>query len=342
MIKLFDFYTRQQTPLKFDSISNPDDLGDGEVYEVIKAYFSHLSENSIKTYMAHLKVFLLFFNVEFGTAEAAEKMREIGRREALKFFNAQFDEPGQKPRDGINVLITATTINQRIDCLRRIYGEFVDAGLVEKNPFPKNLRAKISVEQKRPTNLIPYHFVEELLEAPDITTKGLRDRALLALLFGSGLRVGEIVKLKLEQINYTNKCINNVHTKGGMRPHVLLNDLAFSALQSLCERRSAIGVFEDTFILKNYRMDGTAPPGHINVRTANRIFKKYIEAVGLDPKQYSPHSARATAITKLLDDGFTHREVRAFSGHVSVRMVERYDKNRFADENNPTKKLTWK
>jgi integrase len=61
-------------------------------------------------------------------------------------------------------------------------------------------------------------------------------------------------------------------------------------------------------------------------------------AVGAGP-HVTPHSARATAITKLLTDGIPHREVQAFSRHASIQMVEHYDKRRFDVERSPAKGL---
>jgi integrase len=55
----------------------------------------------------------------------------------------------------------------------------------------------------------------------------------------------------------------------------------------------------------------------------------------------TPHSARATAITKLLADGIPHREVQEFSRHSSIQMVEWYDKRRFSVEQSPAKELSY-
>lgn len=65
------------------------------------------------------------------------------------------------------------------------------------------------------------------------------------------------------------------------------------------------------------------------VASTHTLYGSWVRALtraGLDPRHYTPHSARATAITKLLADGVPHREVQEFSRHSSVRMVERYDK----------------
>jgi integrase len=56
----------------------------------------------------------------------------------------------------------------------------------------------------------------------------------------------------------------------------------------------------------------------------------------------TPHSARATAITRLLEQGFSHREVQEFSRHSSVLMVEKYDKRRFSLDESPGKKIFYK
>ena len=69
--------------------------------------------------------------------------------------------------------------------------------------------------------------------------------------------------------------------------------------------------------------------------------KEYCECVGLDPDQYSPHSARATGITKMLEQGIPHRQVQEFSRHSSVRMVELYDKRRIQIDHNPAKVLEY-
>ena len=63
------------------------------------------------------------------------------------------------------------------------------------------------------------------------------------------------------------------------------------------------------------------------------LFKHYCQVVGAGTHA-TPHSARATAITKLLADGIPHRQVQEFSRHASIQMVEWYDKRRFSvDEN---------
>jgi len=70
------------------------------------------------------------------------------------------------------------------------------------------------------------------------------------------------------------------------------------------------------------------------------LFKQYCMAAGAGSFA-TPHSARATAITKLLADGIPHREVQEFSRHSSIQMVEWYDKRRFDVEQSPAKGLTF-
>jgi integrase len=71
-----------------------------------------------------------------------------------------------------------------------------------------------------------------------------------------------------------------------------------------------------------------------------RLFKHYCEKAGAT-QFLTPHSARATAITKLLADGIPHREVQEFSRHSSIQMVELYDKRRLTVEENPGKELDY-
>jgi integrase len=70
------------------------------------------------------------------------------------------------------------------------------------------------------------------------------------------------------------------------------------------------------------------------------LFKQYCMAAGAG-MYVTPHSARATAITKLLSDGVPHRVVQEFSRHASIQMVEWYDKRRFDVEQSPAKGLVY-
>jgi integrase len=74
--------------------------------------------------------------------------------------------------------------------------------------------------------------------------------------------------------------------------------------------------------------------------TLYRRFKEICVRVGLEG-DFTPHCARATAITQLLNQGFSHRDIKEFSRHSSIQMVEQYDKRRTSIDDSIAKKLSF-
>jgi integrase len=104
-------------------------------------------------------------------------------------------------------------------------------------------------------------------------------------------------------------------------------------------RRQMDRVSEDDPLFVGLGSSGRSPKKTpLRDPTIYRIFKEYAAKVGLPPDM-APHSARATAITKLLSDGMSYREVQEFSRHSSIQMVEHYDKRTWAIDKSPSKSL---
>lgn len=99
--------------------------------------------------------------------------------------------------------ISASTLRQRFNVLTSLYNYLVDMQVIERNPLRPVARA-ISwrqAAQVRPTALVDFALVHKILRAPLANTKkGIRDRAIMALFFGSGLRRTEALNLKIESI----------------------------------------------------------------------------------------------------------------------------------------------
>ncbi len=252
-------------------------------------------------------------------------------------------------RDGYQSTLSNATISKHFAALRRIYRMLMsyDFG-IERNPFDPERIGKIasSAGQKRPTEMIPFDKVQEIVNSPDTQTpKGIRDRAILALLFGGGLRRSEVVKLRIGDIKHTQKNIPYLHlraTKAGKDAYQSLPDWAISHLQALIDIRLAEKAQPQDFLFISYRgKGGNTPTIHpLSDNGLYRLFKSYCKIAGVKDR-VSPHSARATAITRLLEHGIPHRDVQEFSRHSSVQMVEVYDKRRAGIEQNPARKLDY-
>lgn len=315
--------------------------GGEDLLEVLSTFLNtrKISDCTKRQYKTDLRVFSSYLNIDL--ENHPEKLSEVSRRDVIRFFNWQIAQPGLKV-DGIDSGISPATVNRRVERLRKLYRRFEEEGLIEKNPFPDEL-GLLEAEQKMPTRALPSDMVTKLLDSPGSDVIGIRDKALLETLFGCGLRIGDILKLKLEQFDSKAGCFLQCETKGKrqyfQRTNKAISARAVKALQELIAIREAQFAYPDTFIFKSYRGGEKRQKGHMDYKTAVRIFKKYIKAIGLNPSEYSPHSARATTITQLLNQGYSHRDIQQFSGHSSVRMVEYYDKKRTGLDDDLAKKL---
>lgn len=166
------------------------------------------------------------------------------------------------------------------------------------------------------------HFLEpeeaeQLIAANDPTSKTiLRDRAILRLLFSSGLRVGELVTLKREGVN-VNRGEFSVKGKGGRVRLVFLSNDAKAALADYLKSRNdtAEPLFLGTRIKK-----GALP---VTARAVQRLLKRQAQLAGIT-KPVTPHTLRHSFATNLLRNGADLRSVQAMLGHASVTTTQLY------------------
>jgi integrase len=200
--------------------------------------------------------------------------------------------------------------------------------------------------RKRPTQMIEFDLVMEIVSLPDITSaKGRRDKAILAVLFGGGIRRSELVSLRIGDIRKTSTGTTFLylrHTKAKRDAEQALPSWAAEPLWDLIAERKRERATEGDYLFLGYtgRAGQRASGNPISDTGVYLLFKQYCMAAGAGAFA-TPHSARATAITKLLADGIPHREVQEFSRHASIQMVEWYDKRRFDVEQSPARGLSY-
>ncbi|NDC37340.1 MAG: hypothetical protein EBZ48_04735, partial [Proteobacteria bacterium] len=173
--------------------------------------------------------------------------------------------------------------------------------------------------------------------------KGVRDRALLAALFGGALRRSEAATLRLGDVRKSNAGTIYLYlraTKAKRDAEQALPKWAAAAVIAWVKQRATDGAGSGDFLFVGYtgRAGKTPTPEPISASGVYKLFKLYCQRAGAGP-YVTPHSARATAITRLLESGIAHREVQQFSRHASIQMVELYDKRRLGVEKNPGKLL---
>ena len=213
-----------------------------------------------------------------------------------------------------------SSIARKISTLRSFFKYLVREGMVPSNPAKSVSTPK--VEKTLPTTLT----VDEafrLMGSPKSVfgkssegskEKGLRDRAILELLYSSGLRVSELVGLNWNQLDQ-DLGIVRVMGKGRKERIVPVGAKAIEALKAYLEERGSVEGGNPLFI--------NSMGGRLTARSVGRLIKKYSRHSGIFRK-VSPHSLRHTFATHLLDAGADIREIQEMLGHSSLSTTQRY------------------
>ncbi|RMG39387.1 MAG: hypothetical protein D6719_13475 [Candidatus Dadabacteria bacterium] len=356
-------------PLSFTTSQNPKS---DQIWLRISAFLSLRSQGTQRTYAGVICEWCDFLGAPAGSREAALLMLKASDLDALRYRKWLEGRPGQRPRitvsdeksssqlpvkglknskklDGLQFTLSNSTIAKKIAILRRIYRMLIGAGIgLKQNPFDSDKVPAPSRKsgQKRPTEMVPYQLVMKIVKTPDNSTpKGIRDRALLAVLFGGGLRRSEAVALRIADVKRSQKGTLYLRlraTKGKRDADQALPSWVEPFIISLLEQRRKEQASSGDYLFISYR--GFAARGATRYPLSEsgvyKLFKKYCAVAGAG-KFLTPHSARATAITRLLENGIPHREVQEFSRHASVQMVEVYDKRRLSVDENPARELDY-
>ncbi len=168
--------------------------------------------------------------------------------------------------------------------------------------------------------------LDHLLSMPDLATiQGVRDRAIIELFFSTGLRISELCKLKIEDINL-DKSEFSVKGKGQKVRVVFLDQEAKNAIHNYLIRREDKN--EYLFISYGHTNSNlTSPISHldspITPRSVQRMIRKYAKLAGLT-KHVSPHTIRHSFATDLLMNGADIRSVQQLLGHSSITTTQIY------------------
>ena len=212
--------------------------------------------------------------------------------------------------------LAATTIARRLAAIRSFFRHEVLIGKREDNPaadvgLPRRAR-------KLPRTLSPGE-AERLVEAANGTTpRDLRDRALVELLYGAGLRVSEAVGLERNGVDLEERLVRSIG-KGDKERIVPLGRSAADALRRYLSRGRP-------FLDSRHRPELflNARGGPLTRAGAFLILRRLAEKAGLDPKRIHPHLLRHSFATHLLEGGADLRSVQEMLGHADLATTELY------------------
>jgi len=204
-----------------------------------------------------------------------------------------------------------------LSTMRRFYRWQLGRGRIVTDP---TLKLANPVQPSRLPKVMSEKQIESLLNAPEIDTPlGLRDRAMLETLYATGLRVSELVNLKLHEIGF-NEGVLRALGKGNKERLVPLGELAIDWLSRyLNEARPAI--------LKGQQSDAmfvTARGGAMTRQAFWQLIKRYALIAGIAPKKLSPHVLRHAFATHLLNHGADLRVVQLLLGHADISTTQIY------------------
>jgi site-specific recombinase XerD len=152
--------------------------------------------------------------------------------------------------------------------------------------------------------------------------KALRDRAILELLFSSGLRVSELTSLNREQVNLEKQEFS-VRGKGSKIRLIFLSDAAKDTLYHYLSKRTDVDPALFVAITKGFGTKNANEELRITPRTIQRLVKHYAHKAGI-VKDVHPHTLRHSFATDLLSNGADIRSVQALLGHASITTTQIY------------------
>jgi integrase/recombinase XerC len=216
----------------------------------------------------------------------------------------------------VNRGIVKTSISRKLSAIRSFYRYLVREKIIPKNPIEQLSSPKLD---KRLPSFLTIEEVERLLNAPDLSTPlGQRDRALLELLYASGLRVSELVGLTPEQVDLESNEIR-VLGKGSKERVVLMGEPAAAALKSYLKegRTKLLGKKRSQALFLN-RYGQRLP-----ARSVQRLLEGHAKKAGIG-KRVHPHMLRHTFATHMLDGGADLRVVQELLGHARLTSTQIY------------------
>lgn len=213
-----------------------------------------------------------------------------------------------------------SSIHRKVAALRTFFRYLCREGVLETNPA--KLVSSPRVERQLPNHLTIEQMVA-FIETPETeTVLGRRDRAILELLYASGLRVSELVGLDLTDVDFANQTVR-VKGKGRKVRIVPFGTHAKKALREFLAVRGELLLeaepdqVDPNAVFLNYQ--GT----RITTRSVGRMIDKYVKQCA-DLHHISPHSLRHSFATHLLDAGADLRAIQELLGHARLSTTQQY------------------
>lgn len=218
-----------------------------------------------------------------------------------------------------------TTQNYYLIALRNLLAYFAEKDIVSL-PSDKIKLPKLTDKDKA-IKFLKFDQVEKLMNMPDLTDpSGIRDRAILEVLFSTGMRVSELTALNMRSFNVEALKKGNfsdqemtISGKGGSTRTIYFSDRALKWLANYLRTRKDMNA--PLFI--NYKKNDDDNDHRLTSRSVERAMRKYAVMAGL-PVEATPHTLRHSFATDLLQQGADMRSVQELLGHKNIVTTQIY------------------
>ncbi len=260
-----------------------------------------VSEHTVRAYARDLSDFAAFLEAE-GVTEW-QQVTVLTLRQYLNWLFAQ----GYERR----------SIARKLSSVRSFFRFLARMGYISVNPALDLKQPRLP--QKLPT-VLEVSEVERLLSSPDTSTpRGLRDRAILELLYATGLRVSEVASLRISDIDFAEKLVR-VKGKGGKERIALLHDEALNWLERYLTESRPLFLQRGKQVTDIVFVSQKGTP--LTVRQIHRLVDGYAKKVL--GRRISPHALRHSFATHLLEGGADLRVIQELLGHSSLAATQIY------------------
>ena len=272
-----------------------------------------LAKNTILAYMRDLKDFFIYYN----RSDISIKNLDPA---VLSSYITKLSKDN----------LAASSLARKISCLRQFYKFLLSEKIIDINPA---LELEHPKKQQSLPKSISQNEVNSLFEAAykDETPEGIRNSAILEILYSTGMRISELITLKI------NWLLNPVDSgdgykafsivgKGGKERLIIINHQALTVLNNYLETRHWFiknGV-ESTFLFPSYKKNGKET--HLSRQMCFYILKALAAKAGLDAKIISPHKIRHSFASHILQRGASLRIVQDLMGHADITSTQIYTK----------------
>ncbi len=265
------------------------------------------SVKTIENYDRYLTRFLVY-----AKTDEPSKITEAMVREFRIYLNRQ---PGTKVGGRMDPMKRRTQ-NYYLIALRAFLKYIRKRGVTSLSPEVIEL-AKVG---ERSIDLISSAELDRLIAAPNTNElQGKRDRAILELLFSTGLRISELCGLSIDDVDLTRDEFS-IRGKGDKVRVVFLSDSAKDAIREYLKNRKDL---DDALFIQYGKKAHTAKELRLSPRAVQRVLKTYAAKAGITRK-VTPHVIRHSFATDLLSNGADLRSVQALLGHANIGTTQIY------------------